>query len=80
MFLDDRCHQKVDRISKNADSFAVHAVDRKGTNISYQARMIVFATGIFDHPKKIGAEGEKLPKVMHYYNFKKRMDSCPSVL
>lgn len=62
-----KCYQKVDRVSKDANFFTVHAVDRQGTDITYQARMIVFATGIFDHPKKIGAEGEKLPKVMHYY-------------
>ena len=52
---------------KNTDSFTVHAVDRNGTNISYQARMIVIATGIFDYPKTTGVEGENMSKVMHYY-------------
>ena len=61
------CYQKVDRISKDTDSFTVHAIDRMGKNISYQARMLVMATGIFDHPKRMGVEGENMPKVMHYY-------------
>ena len=43
-----KCYQKVNNVSKNIDSFTVHAVDRNGTNISYQARMIVIAIGIFD--------------------------------
>ncbi|MFJ5625259.1 YpdA family putative bacillithiol disulfide reductase [Peribacillus loiseleuriae] len=62
-----KCFQKVNRVLKDTDSFTVHAVDRTGTNISYQARMIVMATGIFDHPKRIGVEGESMSKVMHYY-------------
>ncbi|WP_170289740.1 YpdA family putative bacillithiol disulfide reductase [Cytobacillus depressus] len=65
--LNIKCFQRVDRISKDSDSFTVHTVDRTGTHFSYQARMIVIATGIFDHPKKIGIEGEKLSKVAHYY-------------
>ncbi|GIP26381.1 hypothetical protein J23TS9_15110 [Paenibacillus sp. J23TS9] len=62
-----KCFQKVKSISKNTNSFTVHAVDRIGTTIPYQARMIVLATGIFDHPKRIGVEGEDMSKVMHYY-------------
>ncbi|NIK79791.1 thioredoxin reductase (NADPH) [Paenibacillus castaneae] len=62
-----KCFQKVNHISKDTDSFTVYAVDRIGTTIPYQARMIVIATGIFDHPKRIGVEGENMSKVMHYY-------------
>ena len=62
-----KCYQKVDHVLKDANLFTVHAVDRKETGITYKTRMIVFATGIFDQPKKIGAKGENLPKVMHYY-------------
>src|SRR5690606_13480004 len=28
---------------------------------------IVLATGFYDIPRKMGVEGEDLPKVMHYY-------------
>ncbi len=62
-----KCFQKVNHVSKDTDSFTVHAVDRMGTNISYQARMIVMATGIFDHPKRMDVDGENMTKVMHYY-------------
>ncbi|MBA9026841.1 YpdA family putative bacillithiol disulfide reductase [Peribacillus huizhouensis] len=62
-----KCHQKVEHVSKDEDSYTVYTVDRMGTNSSYQTRMIVIATGIFDHPKRIGVEGENLDKVMHYY-------------
>ncbi|GAB6990368.1 YpdA family putative bacillithiol disulfide reductase [Paenibacillus pini] len=62
-----KCFQQVNRISKDTDSITVHAVDRTGTTIPYQARMIVIATGIFDHPKRIGVDGENMSKVMHYY-------------
>lgn len=65
--LNIKCYQKVNRITKEADTFTVQAVDRSGTTLSYHARMIVFATGIFDNPKQIGVNGEELSKVVHYY-------------
>lgn len=61
------CFQKVESIEKNTNSFTINASDRKGTIISYQSKKIIIATGIYDHPKKMGVEGEGLPKVMHYY-------------
>lgn len=62
-----KCYQKVENISRNNDSFIVHAMDRNGVNIHYEAKMIVIATGNFDHPKRMGIKGEDSPKVMHYY-------------
>ena len=62
-----KCYQKVEHISQNNDSFTVHAMDRNGLNINYEAKMIVIATGNFDHPKHMGIKGEDTPKVMHYY-------------
>ena len=62
-----KCYQKVEHISKNTNSFTVYTIDRKGLNSNYEASMIVIATGIFDHPKRIGVEGENMSKVMHYY-------------
>ncbi|OAB26098.1 hypothetical protein PMSD_26460 [Paenibacillus macquariensis subsp. defensor] len=62
-----KCYHKVSRISKETDSFTVHAEDRIGSEIVYQAQMIIMATGIFDHPKRIGVAGESMSKVMHYY-------------
>lgn len=62
-----KCYQQVNAVLKNGNVYSVHAEDRKGLMNSYQAHMIVFATGIFDHPKKMNAKGENLKKVMHYY-------------
>lgn len=61
------CHQKVVHISKNRDLYTVRTVDQKGADITYQSRMLVMATGIFDHPRKIDVPGEELQKVKHYY-------------
>ncbi|MGG3804249.1 YpdA family putative bacillithiol disulfide reductase [Metabacillus fastidiosus] len=62
-----KCYQKVEHISQNNDSFIVHAMDRNGSNINYEAKMIVISTGNFDHPKRMGIKGEDTSKVMHYY-------------
>ncbi|GKV56819.1 hypothetical protein NCCP2222_27660 [Sporosarcina sp. NCCP-2222] len=61
------CHQKVVHIAKKKDLFTVRTVDQKGADITYQSRMLVMATGIFDHPRRIGVPGEDLQKVKHYY-------------
>ena len=34
---------------------------------THRARAVVIATGFFDHPNRIGVEGEGLPHVSHYY-------------
>ncbi|MFJ7936429.1 YpdA family putative bacillithiol disulfide reductase [Sporosarcina sp. NPDC096371] len=62
-----KCYQKVTTISKNAESFTVHAEDRHQNSISYEAKMIVLATGIFDTPRQLDVSGENLTKVSHYY-------------
>ena len=31
-----------------------YAMDHNGLNINYEAKMIVIATGNFDHPKRVG--------------------------
>ena len=62
-----KCYQKVEHISQNNDSFTVYSMDCNGLNINYEAKMIVIATGNFDHPKRMGIKGEDTPKLMHYY-------------
>ncbi len=39
-----------------------------GRGKTYPARSVVVATGYYDHPNRLGIEGESLPKVMHNYN------------
>ncbi|WP_438351358.1 YpdA family putative bacillithiol disulfide reductase [Paenibacillus sp. FA6] len=62
-----KCYQKVNSISKNVSSFTVHAEDRHGNAIPYEAKMIVIATGIFDTPRQLDVRGDHLSKVSHYY-------------
>ncbi len=62
-----KCYQKVNSIIKHAASFTVNAEDRNGNTVSYNAKMIVIATGIFDTPKQLGVRGDNLSKVSHYY-------------
>jgi thioredoxin reductase (NADPH) len=65
--LNIKCFQKVNHITKEKNVYTVIAEDQSGERITYQGRMIVFATGIFDNPKHIGVNGDTLSKVMHYY-------------
>lgn len=37
------------------------------TKNTYQAKYVVAATGYYDQPNKLAAEGAELPKVMHYF-------------
>ncbi|REB10992.1 YpdA family putative bacillithiol disulfide reductase [Sporosarcina sp. BI001-red] len=62
-----KCYQKVNSISKNSESFIAEAIDRNGNNITYEAKTLVIATGIFDTPRQLGVRGDNLPKVSHYY-------------
>ena len=58
---------KVEHISQNNDSFTVYAMDHNGLNINYEAKMIVIATGNFDHPKRVGIKDKDTAKLIHYY-------------
>ncbi|MFC5591389.1 YpdA family putative bacillithiol disulfide reductase [Sporosarcina soli] len=62
-----KCYQKVNKVIRNPESFTVHAEDRHGNQLPYEAQMIVLATGIFDTPRQLGIAGDDLPKVSHYY-------------
>ncbi|WP_342514685.1 NAD(P)-binding domain-containing protein [Sporosarcina sp. FSL K6-1522] len=57
----------MNAITKNAASFTFQAEDRNGNTITYEAKTIVIATGIFDTPRQLGIAGEISPKVSHYY-------------
>ncbi|MEZ5351384.1 MAG: YpdA family putative bacillithiol disulfide reductase [Bryobacteraceae bacterium] len=60
--LDIRQYEHVDRIDGGDGAFLVHTA--KG---QYAARKIILATGYYDRPNFIGAPGEHLSKVIHYY-------------
>ena len=52
-----------------ADGGARFAVESRGKDgaASRPARNVVFATGYYDNPNRIGVPGEDLPHVAHYY-------------
>jgi thioredoxin reductase (NADPH) len=62
-----RQYERVDRISGRDGAFEVSTTDRLGCGQQYAARKIVLATGYYDVPNLLGAPGEELPKVRHYY-------------
>ncbi|MFN7920669.1 MAG: YpdA family putative bacillithiol disulfide reductase [Bryobacteraceae bacterium] len=55
-------YEKVDRVEGSDGAFTVHT--EKG---EYAVRKVIFATGYYDRPNLLGAPGEDLPKVIHYY-------------
>jgi thioredoxin reductase (NADPH) len=47
--------------------FTVETRQADGTTRSRRTRNVVFATGYYDHPNRLGIPGEDLPHVSHYY-------------
>jgi thioredoxin reductase (NADPH) len=60
-------YERVERIEGGDGAFLVHTVGRSGHPQSYEARKIVLSTGYYDVPNRLGAPGEDLDKVIHYY-------------
>ncbi|ETI65986.1 YpdA family putative bacillithiol disulfide reductase [Neobacillus vireti] len=65
--LEIKCFHNVAKIIKEPEHFTLQTINQHGNSIHYQAKMLVIATGIFDHPRQLNIEGEELPKVIHYY-------------
>ena len=65
--LDIRQYERVDRIAGEDNAFQVFTTDRLGRPRVYRARKIVLSTGYYDVPNMLGAPGEELDKVQHYY-------------
>ena len=55
--------EKVEAIEKSNETFNISTTKEK-----YSSDNLVLATGFYDIPNLIGAKGEDLPKVSHYYN------------
>ena len=47
--------------------FTVRTRDGEGREAEWRARTVLLATGTYDHPNRLGAPGEDLPHVSHYY-------------
>ncbi|OIK15889.1 hypothetical protein BIV60_07885 [Bacillus sp. MUM 116] len=65
--LEIKCYHKVTKIIKEPEHFTLQTINHQGKSVMYQTKMLVIATGIFDHPRRLNIEGEELPKVIHYY-------------
>ncbi len=65
--LDVHQYENVDGIKGSDGDFEVVTTDRYGGGHSYRSRKVVLATGYYDVANRLGAPGEDLPKVMHYY-------------
>ncbi|MGO9095125.1 MAG: YpdA family putative bacillithiol disulfide reductase [Bryobacteraceae bacterium] len=60
-------YERVERIEGDDGEFLVHTAGRTGRAQAYEARKIVLSTGYYDVPNRLGAPGEDLDKVIHYY-------------
>ncbi len=65
--LDVRTHVRVTGLDRAGGRFTVRTRDRFSAAGEVAARRVVLATGYFDHPNRLGVEGEELPHVTHYY-------------
>ena len=65
--LDVRQYERVASIDGSDGAFVVETERRTGTRRRFRARKIVLATGFYDIPVPLGAPGEDLDKVRHYY-------------
>jgi thioredoxin reductase (NADPH) len=66
--LDVRQYQTVERVAGSDGSFQVHTRDRFGRAGMLTTRKLVVATGYYDLPNYLEIPGERLSKVMHYYD------------
>lgn len=62
--LDVRPFEAAASVRKTERGFAVET----SAGSIYEAGAVVVATGYFDHPNRLGAAGEDLPHVHHYYD------------
>jgi thioredoxin reductase (NADPH) len=70
--LDIAFDERVAAVTAERDGFVVRsrglAPAREGTEETRRARNVVFATGFYDQPNRMGVPGEDLPHVSHYYD------------
>jgi thioredoxin reductase (NADPH) len=66
--LELRQYQTVSSLTGEDGDFRVTSIDQFARQRSYVARKLILATGYYDLPNYLEVPGEKLPKVLHYYN------------
>ncbi|MGH7702470.1 MAG: YpdA family putative bacillithiol disulfide reductase [Gemmatimonadales bacterium] len=65
--LDARPGEEVTSVSRTPDGRFAVEVRRRHDRRSYAAGAVVFATGYYDNPNRLGVPGEDLPHVAHYF-------------
>ncbi len=64
--------EKVLKVERDGDAFRVttgpDGPDGPAGGRERRTRNVVFATGYYDHPNRLGVPGEDLPHVSHYYD------------
>lgn len=65
--LDIHQYEKVEKVEREGEGFAITTTRRNGTAGHYRAGHVVLATGYYDLYNELGVPGENLPHVFHYY-------------
>lgn len=60
-------YEKVIRLEKQANGYILQTVTSKEEQYTYEANYVIIATGYYDHPNKLGVQGDNLPHVTHYF-------------
>lgn len=63
-----RQFEPVERVTRDGDGFVVHSRPRGLAPVATPARAVVFATGYFGTPNRLGVPGEDLPHVTHWFH------------
>ncbi|WP_080507561.1 YpdA family putative bacillithiol disulfide reductase [Bryobacter aggregatus] len=62
-----RQYERVEFVDGEDNHFRVHSTTREGEPKVTEARKVIFSTGYYDLPNRLGVPGEELEKVIHYY-------------
>ena len=65
--LDVRQYERADAVEGEDGAFEVRTTTRFGAKRCHRARKVILSTGYYDIPTRLGAPGEDLDKVLHYY-------------
>jgi len=63
-----RPYEPVERVVREGDTFVVHSRPRGLEPVTTRARAVVFATGYFGTPNRLGVSGEDMPHVTHWFH------------
>lgn len=65
--LEVRQYERVNEVRGQDGDFTVHSTCSDGQERQTRAKKVIFSTGYYDLPNRLGVPGEDLAKVIHYY-------------